>query len=159
MVQACTHLDVMVPDNLKLWLHQAFWRHRRNCARCLGKVSQTSYAWKNCECALEDLITRPEPEVKEEESDTGKKISKTARPADPKALARAIARKLKDYEKRLAQGEVEREFVLDDDFDGGDTEGRKHIKVLVENHSKEDYDLVEEIDTFTEEIAEMIRDF
>ncbi len=149
MIKTCTHLEAVVPDDLKLWLHQAFWRHRRNCARCAGKVKESSYAWENCECVLEHLVARKEIE-EEDEKAPRKKSSRVA----PKNLE--MQKRLRLLDEYLAKGYVLRTFTLDDDFDGGDTIGRKEMRVVVENHSKEFYDIAEEDEG--EEIAEMVRE-
>ncbi len=57
----CSHLDTILKDDkLKVILHQDFWRHRRNCVRCSGRVKPSNPVWQQSHCPLEHLVTRPE---------------------------------------------------------------------------------------------------
>ncbi|KAK7729851.1 hypothetical protein SLS53_009149 [Cytospora paraplurivora] len=56
--EAFSHLDALVPDDLKYPLHQLFIRHGQVCLRCKKESNEGSPGWAECACPLEDLLTR-----------------------------------------------------------------------------------------------------
>lgn len=160
MDQICTHLDALIPDHLKLSLHQAFWRHRRGCARCDGRHSRSSWAWQNADCPLEaaELVTFPKPAVVDELEELEKpEFEETRGSGPPKPKVDKRLRSEETIAETLKQGFVLREYFLDDDFDAGDDHGKKPIKSFVKDYSKVVYDPVEDIMEDFEEIQSMIR--
>ena len=145
----CTHLDKVIPDDLKLWLHQAFWKHRRACARCDGIHSQTSWAWENTVCSLERFISRPEPQSEEKEAEGS--VKKKARSGSPKPAVDKRLSSEEEIAKWIAKGYVLRKYVVDDDFDAAENTGKERL-ALVPDHSAEEFDVVEEVEIFVEEI-------
>lgn len=163
MVQICTHLDALIPDHLKLSLHQAFWRHRRGCARCDGRHSRSSWAWQNAECPLEaaELIAFPEPNADDKLDELEKpEIEEIKGTGPPKPKVDKRFKSEETIAQTLSKGYVLREYFLDDDFDAGDEHGKKPIRTFVKDYSKAVYDPIkEDIMEHFEEIQSMIRTF
>ncbi|EXJ72727.1 uncharacterized protein A1O5_03874 [Cladophialophora psammophila CBS 110553] len=142
----CTHLDTVLPDDLKLSLHQAFWNHRRNCARCSARNSQSSWAYNNTECPLELLVKRPQ-QPKAEDSKPAK--VQTGPP-------RQSIKKEPTDEERLAQGLVKVTYEIDDDFDAAGGTGVTRT-IWITDFSAEEYDVKEEDDSISEEMVISIK--
>ncbi|KIW16202.1 hypothetical protein PV08_06253 [Exophiala spinifera] len=101
----CSHLDTLLPDtDLKLHLHQDFWRHRRNCVRCGGQVKAGGYRWQKANCVLEHLVKRTGITIKDISDDA----------VEPK---KAATKKGVSDEAQIAKGLVKASYVIDDDFD------------------------------------------
>lgn len=142
----CSHLDTLMPDNLqKILLHQDFWRHRRNCVRCSGRVKQTSFAWVNAVCPLEHLVKRPAPK---KESKVVAKVQTT--PKKP------VVKKEPTDEQQLAKGLIKVSYEVDDDFDAAEGTGITRT-VWIHDFSMMDMEMkveeVEEDDSIYEEIV------
>ncbi|EXJ94928.1 hypothetical protein A1O1_00046 [Capronia coronata CBS 617.96] len=144
-----------MPDNEeKMLLHQDFWRHRRNCARCSGRVKPSSYAWQNTVCPLEYLVKRNIKDV----------------PADGDATLRRIkepaAKKVKledddgiDEQQLIAEGKVKVTYEIDDDFDAA-AAGKTGLTrtIWIQDYSLMEFKVeevikTEEDDTIYEEIT------
>ncbi|KAI1611384.1 hypothetical protein EDD36DRAFT_489596 [Exophiala viscosa] len=136
-----------MPENeLKVVLHQDFWRHRRSCVRCGGRNEQTSLAWKNAVCPLEHLIKRPAP----------KKEPKPATLQTATKPKKAVIKKIPSDEEQMAKGLVKISYEVDDDFDGAGGLTGVMREIWVEDFSKEELVevvIVEEDDTIYEHIV------
>jgi len=135
-----------MPDNVqKILLHQDFWRHRRNCVRCSGRVKQSSFAWQNTVCPLEALVKRPAP--KKEVKAVTKMLT------TPK---KAVVKKELSEEEQLAKGLVKVSYEIDDDFDAAEGTGITRI-VWIQDFSQMDMQMkvedIEEDDSIYEEIV------
>ncbi|OAL27033.1 hypothetical protein AYO22_03977 [Fonsecaea multimorphosa] len=138
-----THVAGMAKllDKLKLSLHQAFWNHRRNCARCSARNNPSSWIYNNTTCPLESMIKRPQPKPE------ATKAPRKPQTAPPK---RANKKEPSD-EERIAQGLVKVTYEIDDDFDAAGGTGVKRT-IWIRDYSAEEYDPVEEEDIYVEEI-------
>lgn len=112
----CSHLDTVMPDNEeKVLLHQDFWRHRRSCVRCSGRVKPSSYAWKEAVCPLEHLVNR---HVKEQPLDEDIAARPVKKPSPRKRKFEEID---EDIEAQyIAEGKVKVTYEIDDDFDAAE---------------------------------------
>ncbi|KIV81082.1 hypothetical protein PV11_08532 [Exophiala sideris] len=141
-----------MPENeLKVLLHQDFWRHRRACVRCGGRNDQSGLAWKNAVCSLEHLVERPAPK-KEPKPDVeaAKKSTRNAKPKKP------VIKKLPSDEEQMAKGLVKISYEVDDDFDGAGGLTGVMREIWVQDYSKEELVevvIVEEDDTIYEHIV------
>lgn len=150
----CSHLDSVMPDNVqKILLHQDFWRHRRNCVRCSGRVKQSSFAWQNTVCPLEHLVKRPAPKK------DNKAVPKVVPKVVPKAQTtpkKAVVKKEPSDEQQLAKGLVKVSYEIDDDFDAAEGTGITRT-VWVQDFSQMDMHMkvqeMEEDDSIYEEIV------
>ncbi|OAP58348.1 hypothetical protein AYL99_07438 [Fonsecaea erecta] len=141
----CTHLDTVLPDDLKLSLHQGFWNHRRNCARCSARNNPSSWLYNNTRCPLELLVKRPQP-----------KADDTKTPKVQAAPPRPVNKKEPSDNERRAQGLVKVTYEVDDDFDAAGGTGVKRT-IWIRDFSAEEYDPVEEKETIYEEISILIK--
>ncbi|KAK5320788.1 hypothetical protein LTR93_007000 [Exophiala xenobiotica] len=142
----CSHLDSIMPDNeQKLHLHQDFWRHRRTCVRCSGRIKQGGWAWENSSCVLEHLIKRPV--AKKAAADDGKETTVKKPQAAPK---KTTPKKEPTEEAQLAKGLIKMEYMLDDDFDA--VEGGTGVMrtVWVKDYSMMDNGIVAKVEVSVE---------
>ena len=56
-----SHLEVMIPDNLKYGLHQLFIKHGKSCGRCEAKFREGSWEWAKG-CVIDHLVERTKTE-------------------------------------------------------------------------------------------------
>ncbi|KAL2424547.1 hypothetical protein ABEF95_001040 [Exophiala dermatitidis] len=145
-----------MPDtDEKVLLHQDFWRHRRNCVKCSGRVKPTSWAWQNSVCPLEHLVKR-DIKVVPVDSPNGNNPAQQAKPPSPKKIkdeAEADAR-------RIAEGKIKVTYEIDDDFDAAET-GRTGLKrtIWIQDFSMVEFTMQtvvkveEEDDSILEEIT------
>ncbi|KAK7892821.1 hypothetical protein LTR67_007058 [Exophiala xenobiotica] len=136
----------IMPDNeQKLHLHQDFWRHRRTCVRCSGRIKQGGWAWENSSCVLEHLIKRPV--AKKAAADDGKETTVKKPQTAPK---KTTPKKEPTEEAQLAKGLIKMEYMLDDDFDA--VEGGTGVMrtVWVKDYSMMDNGIVEKVEVTVE---------
>ncbi|OAL32189.1 hypothetical protein AYO20_07957 [Fonsecaea nubica] len=138
-----THVAGMAKllDKIKLSLHQAFWNHRRKCARCSARNNPSSWVYNNTTCPLELLVKRPQPK-----SDENKPAKLQTSPP------RQVTKKEPSDEERVAQGLVKVTYEIDDDFDAAGGTGVKRT-IWIRDFSAEEYDPVDEKEFIYEEIS------
>lgn len=151
----CSHLDALMPDNEhKVVLHQDFWRHRRTCVRCSGRMKPTSWTWQNTACPLEHLVKRPPPKKEEKPAASSKVVKRPSPPAKPK---KPVVKKVPSDEEFMAKGLVKISYEVDDDFDGAGGLTGVVRDIWVEDFSKEELSeevmVMEKDDCIYEEFA------
>ena len=153
----CQHLDLRIPDDLKLDLHQDFWRHRRGCARCDGNHTEASWAWSNTVCPLEHLVKKRYPRVlRRGESDPDESKPRKVASGPPKRGKKTEKTAEEIRAENLAKGKVEVWYQIDDDFDAAGVLGEPRA-IWVKDRSAAKYDIVEEVEVMVEELEVCIK--
>jgi hypothetical protein len=168
----CSHLDTILKDDVqKIELHQDFWRHRRNCVRCSGRVKQNGPIWQNSPCPLEHLVKRPPPPkedvakvtkitkvikpMKGKDGDIRRLLLGSTKPIPDRPIAKPVVKKGPTEEELAAKGLVKVTYEVDDDFDAAGGTGVSRT-VWIQDFSKMESGMegkkVEEDDDIYEEI-------
>lgn len=130
--RACMFLDTLMPTELKFGLHQAFWHHRINCARCMPRASAKSKAYQERVCPLEHLIKRDLPPLRRNSSDESsvdedgaiKPKKERAKSTSPKKLPGSVKFLNLHYKVARDKGYALRKVDIDDDFGDGSRQNK-----------------------------------
>ena len=111
--KTCELLDVIVPNEIKYGLHQAFWHHGQFCGRCKSGATEKSAGWADG-CPIEEFVDRSRYVPLE-----------TKAQKERKAEAAALALKKAAEEKAAAEAQEAGEEQVDEQVDEVKTPKRR----------------------------------